>query len=164
MQIPVYYGSMLINGILRCTASMPESNGKFSALQELTFSSLKLRWSRHQKIELGMLWRACYAKIEMGLGEGINIIFCFSNIEAGKLVKSPLHYCSESPTKSIKRVNWLQSFSYSCMMKSSKLIWNRKKQNQKNCTHSYWLANMKSSSISSNKQGPVFIDKTLVSC
>lgn len=59
-----------------------------------------------------MLWRACYAKIEMGLGEGMK----------QEIGEEPLHYCSESPTKSIKRVNWLQSFSYSCMMKSSNLF------------------------------------------
>lgn len=99
MQIPIYYGSRMINGILRCTASTPESNGKFSALQELIFFNLKFRWSRHQKIELGMLWRACYAKIEMGLGEGMNITFCFSNIEAGKLVKSPYIIAVNLPQK-----------------------------------------------------------------
>lgn len=61
-------------------------------------------------------------KIEMGLGEGMNITFCFSNIEAGKLVKSPYIIAVNLPQKSIKRVNWLQSFPYSCTMKSSKLI------------------------------------------
>lgn len=69
------------------------------ALQELIFSNLKLRWSRHQRIELGMLWRACYAKIEMGLGEGMNITFSFSNIEAGKLVKSPYIIAVNLPQK-----------------------------------------------------------------
>jgi len=46
-----------------------------------------------------MLWRACYAKIEMGLGEGMNITFSFSNIEAGKLVKSPYIIAVNLPQK-----------------------------------------------------------------
>lgn len=77
MQIPIYYGSMLINGILRCTASMPESNGKFSALQELIFFQPEVEMVSSPENQIGYVVEGLLCEDRGGFWRGYeqNILF-----------------------------------------------------------------------------------------